>query len=421
MTAWLFRDFPYQRHCEARVVNADARGIVLDCTIFYPHGGGQPGDTGTLVREDGTVLPIVDTLKGETRGEIVHVLPAGSLAPRTGESRDPRARLGTPLRAHADAHRVSPALGGAALSGHGRLDPPRFRAARLRHAGVRGRQGRDRGEGERAHRSRPRGRLRVDRRRRLRSPRGSRAHAGGRAATRNRARAAGARRRTSTCRRAAGPMSRTRARSDRSSCRRSRTRASRIARVTIAFTTPVVPAEAGTQLGVIPAKAGHAALRCTLRRTTLGPPPSRGRQINSRVETDRPPAAEAASSARPAHGAIRRAAADRQDRRVRADRGNASRIQRSSSSASASSRNTRARTLARSASFSGTRRRRHAGPPPLRMLWRRSSVSTSAIGPSGARRADRRSRPRADARARRPARAAASARRCATSSWLLNR
>ncbi|MGZ8255984.1 MAG: alanine--tRNA ligase-related protein, partial [Burkholderiaceae bacterium] len=86
MTAWLFREFPYQSLCEARVVAADARGIVLDCTIFYPHGGGQPGDTGTLVREDGTVLPVIDTLKGETRGEIVHVLPDGSLVPRVGET-----------------------------------------------------------------------------------------------------------------------------------------------------------------------------------------------------------------------------------------------------------------------------------------------------------------------------------------------
>ena len=86
MTAWLFRDFPYQRDCEARVVTADARGLVLDCTIFYPHGGGQPGDTGSLTREDGTPIPIVDTLKGETRGEIVHVLPEGSLIPRVGET-----------------------------------------------------------------------------------------------------------------------------------------------------------------------------------------------------------------------------------------------------------------------------------------------------------------------------------------------
>jgi misacylated tRNA(Ala) deacylase len=86
MTAWLFRDFPYQTSLEASVVTADARGLVLDCTIFYPHGGGQPGDTGTLLREDDTRLPIIDTLKGETRGEIVHVLPPGLPGPRAGET-----------------------------------------------------------------------------------------------------------------------------------------------------------------------------------------------------------------------------------------------------------------------------------------------------------------------------------------------
>ncbi|HVE48534.1 MAG TPA: alanyl-tRNA editing protein [Casimicrobiaceae bacterium] len=86
MTAWLFRDFPYQAKLEARVVVSDARGLVLDCTIFYPHGGGQPGDTGMLTREDGSVLPVIDTQKGETRGEIVHVLPPGSLSPQAGET-----------------------------------------------------------------------------------------------------------------------------------------------------------------------------------------------------------------------------------------------------------------------------------------------------------------------------------------------
>lgn len=85
MTVWLFRDFPYQTSLEARVVTADARGLVLDCTIFYPHGGGQPGDTGTLICADGTRVPIVDTLKGEMRGEIVHVLPPGAIGPRAGE------------------------------------------------------------------------------------------------------------------------------------------------------------------------------------------------------------------------------------------------------------------------------------------------------------------------------------------------
>jgi misacylated tRNA(Ala) deacylase len=86
MTVWLFRDFPYQTELEAHVVTTDDRGLVLDATIFYPHGGGQPGDTGTIVYEDGTAVPVIDTLKGETRAEIVHVLPSGAARPAMGET-----------------------------------------------------------------------------------------------------------------------------------------------------------------------------------------------------------------------------------------------------------------------------------------------------------------------------------------------
>jgi misacylated tRNA(Ala) deacylase len=130
MTAWLFRDFPYQRDCEARIVTADARGLMLDCTIFYPHGGGQPGDTGTLTREDGTAIPIVDTLKGETRGEIVHVLPEGALTPRVGET----VRLALDwdrryahMRMHTACHLLSavlpyPVTGGSIRRDSARLD-----------------------------------------------------------------------------------------------------------------------------------------------------------------------------------------------------------------------------------------------------------------------------------------------------------
>jgi len=130
MTAWLFRDFPYQRDCEARVVNADARGLVLDCTIFYPHGGGQPGDTGMLLREDGTPIPIVDTLKGETRGEIVHVLPAGALTPRLGETVSLALdweRRYAHMRMHTACHLLSavlpyPVTGGSIRRDSARLD-----------------------------------------------------------------------------------------------------------------------------------------------------------------------------------------------------------------------------------------------------------------------------------------------------------
>jgi misacylated tRNA(Ala) deacylase len=129
MTAWLFRDDAYQRTLEARVTTVDARGVVLDCTIFYPHGGGQPGDTGVLTREDGTPIPIVDTLKGETRGEIVHVLPPGLPAPRPGET----VRLALDwdrryahMRMHTACHLLCAALPYAVTGGAIRRDSARL-------------------------------------------------------------------------------------------------------------------------------------------------------------------------------------------------------------------------------------------------------------------------------------------------------
>lgn len=73
MTSELFREDSYLKTCEARVVAVDETGIRLDRTIFYPMGGGQPGDTGVLRRADGAAVTIADTRKGAAPGEIVHV------------------------------------------------------------------------------------------------------------------------------------------------------------------------------------------------------------------------------------------------------------------------------------------------------------------------------------------------------------
>ena len=44
MTEALFRDDAYLRDCEATVVAiTDRGGVVLDRSVFYPTGGGQPG------------------------------------------------------------------------------------------------------------------------------------------------------------------------------------------------------------------------------------------------------------------------------------------------------------------------------------------------------------------------------------------
>jgi misacylated tRNA(Ala) deacylase len=68
MTEILFREDPYLRACEATVVAVQDNAVILDRTVFYPMGGGQAGDTGTL---DG--LKVIDTRKGEGDA-VLHVV-----------------------------------------------------------------------------------------------------------------------------------------------------------------------------------------------------------------------------------------------------------------------------------------------------------------------------------------------------------
>lgn len=83
----LFRDDAYLAEATARVVGIDAGGgIRLDRTIFYATSGGQPGDTGQLIREDGRSVPIVATVTGETKDDIVHQPADGAAPPAVGET-----------------------------------------------------------------------------------------------------------------------------------------------------------------------------------------------------------------------------------------------------------------------------------------------------------------------------------------------
>ena len=78
MTEDLFRHDSYLRECEAQVVSVEQDAIILDRTVFYPHGGGQPGDTGTI-RWAGGQVEVTDTRYGE-QGAIRHLVagpPAG--------------------------------------------------------------------------------------------------------------------------------------------------------------------------------------------------------------------------------------------------------------------------------------------------------------------------------------------------------
>ncbi len=80
----IFRDDAYRRSCEAVVVSADETGIRLDRTVFYPLGGGQPGDCGVLRLAQGGALRIVDTRKGESPDDVLHIPEEGAALPAPG-------------------------------------------------------------------------------------------------------------------------------------------------------------------------------------------------------------------------------------------------------------------------------------------------------------------------------------------------
>jgi len=83
MTEELFRDDSYLQTCEATVTAVDGNRVFLDRTVFYPTGGGQPGDTGGLRAAGGAAYPVVDTVKA---GEgIAHLLEEGAAVPAAGE------------------------------------------------------------------------------------------------------------------------------------------------------------------------------------------------------------------------------------------------------------------------------------------------------------------------------------------------
>jgi misacylated tRNA(Ala) deacylase len=131
MTEPLFRDDAYLRSTPATVVAVTPEGgVVLDRTVFYAQGGGQPGDVGRLVLVDGSAIPVTNTVYGADRSAIVHVPAPGSAQTSPGETvtaeldwdrRLPR------MRVHTALHLLSvvlpyPVTGGAIGDGEGRLD-----------------------------------------------------------------------------------------------------------------------------------------------------------------------------------------------------------------------------------------------------------------------------------------------------------
>lgn len=83
----LFRDNFYLKQARATVTAVhDDGGIELDQTCFYATSGGQPGDTGCLEREDGSLIRLGQTRNGASKDVIMHVPLEGEPIPYVGES-----------------------------------------------------------------------------------------------------------------------------------------------------------------------------------------------------------------------------------------------------------------------------------------------------------------------------------------------
>lgn len=117
-TEKLFLDDPRRRSVSATVAASAADGIVLDRTVFYARGGGQPGDVGQL-RWDGGATAIVDTVKGE--GDTIRHVPApdATLPPpgATVEGEIDWDRRHRHMRMHTAMHLLCSVIKGAAVTG----------------------------------------------------------------------------------------------------------------------------------------------------------------------------------------------------------------------------------------------------------------------------------------------------------------
>jgi misacylated tRNA(Ala) deacylase len=129
MTRLLFRDDPYLRDVQATVTGQTAEGgILVDRSIFYPTGGGQPGDSGWL-DWDGGRIDIATAVKAD--GGHVALVPAEPLAlPPAGATVALHldwVRRHRHMRVHTALHLLSvviplPVTGGQIGAERGRLD-----------------------------------------------------------------------------------------------------------------------------------------------------------------------------------------------------------------------------------------------------------------------------------------------------------
>ncbi len=130
MEGEIFRADAYARECQAVITDAAPGVIRLDQTVFYPMGGGQPGDTGVLIRTDGEEIKVLDTQKNSDNQEIIHIIDKNLPLPNTGTNVTARIdwqRRYCHMRIHTCLHLLCAVVpfgvtGGQIGEGRGRLD-----------------------------------------------------------------------------------------------------------------------------------------------------------------------------------------------------------------------------------------------------------------------------------------------------------
>lgn len=84
MTQNLYKKDAYLKINTSKVIACINNVVILESSVFYPRGGGQPGDTGTLSWGN-QVAKVIDTIINET-GEIEHILSDETPIPIIGET-----------------------------------------------------------------------------------------------------------------------------------------------------------------------------------------------------------------------------------------------------------------------------------------------------------------------------------------------
>ena len=125
-----YYDDSYQKTLSATVTAVDGEWLELDQTIFYPLGGGQPGDTGTLTGPDGRSFRILDTRKSPADNQVRHQLDTADHSLQPGDRVDTELdwdRRYKHMRMHTSMHLLGslipvPVTGGSVGADKSRLD-----------------------------------------------------------------------------------------------------------------------------------------------------------------------------------------------------------------------------------------------------------------------------------------------------------